>query len=713
MPRKPHAMEQIMAVLRSREVGIGNVTSVDFQNGTKDPGRDGESSTGEPHPRVGKDAFGMSFHYHEDDFARINGTNESPFNDNDASMLLVPDQAGTPKNTYSGLIGAWTHKTKTTGDANVLRDGALVGERFYHDKLGRLRADTTYVYNSGWQSDGDGGWGARFKLDPNSNMLRMERWSMTNATTSVKHDDATLALVSNQSNALKTIDDQGAGITGYDQELDNATAGDIDVDAKGRLTQQQLGTLANTTSYTSYDVPLSLTRGIAEVTYVRDAYGEVVRADVALSSTWLRSIYVIPGSVIADRAVYTFDGTEYGPDIQEWSIVGLSRLGVHRGTAATIIDEVNSRNVGHTRYELTDHLGSVRAVVSDIKLQVSSGLAADMLAVADYDPYGAVRSKRSLALSGEATYRHAFQGMRTLEAGAVGEYRTLFRLYHTMSGRWSQIDPILQPTVSSYEGLSSLPMSFIDPAGAVVDIYSNKGSYLFSLDDNKNDRSTLTFKELYRKKIQWFAPTADNYMPLIAIAPSFRSNTAVRHVEWKDVLKFSTKDRWPIDYRSGGSGDWKESDKGGDGYPLVDIGGYPFYGDAIGQLPFAIDTYHDKLKDLGDKNAAKSETISSGMKHGGGSIFGWNPDYSNSYDNYMIKIGVEFASENYIMSASPNGSFTVQDMQLSVDRFAAALTFGLKSLEYLYKAGAERIQQITNELKQQDKGGTGGTFSKD
>ena len=431
---------------------------------TKDPGADG-SGTGK-HAHVGKDAFGMSFYYHEDDFQRSFNTATSPFNDGDPAMLGVPHSNGVaPHNSYAGLMGAWSYRTQATGNQQVLRDGALLGERFQHDRIGRLRSDTTYSFDGTyWISDGDGGWGTRYVLDQNSNMVHIKRWAMTGTTTSVLYDDATLNLVSNESNALATISDAvGDGVTGYEQELNIATSGSIDVDPKGRVTEQSLDAEANSTAYTSYDIPKSITRSSTNVMFVRDAFGQIVRSDVSEGNTWLQSSYIVPESVEADLAVYLKEDAQGVPAVQEWSIGGGTRIGVQRGTLSAIDGDVFHRNVGYSRYELTDHLGSVRVILSDVLLVVNGAPIADLRSHSDYEPYGAMREGRILELQNETNYRHAFQGMRLLEgAEELAEYRTPFRLFDAKTGRWSGHDPIMHPWASPYEGIGSLPTMLTD-----------------------------------------------------------------------------------------------------------------------------------------------------------------------------------------------------------------------------------------------------------
>ncbi|MBW7852624.1 MAG: hypothetical protein QY319_08975 [Candidatus Kapaibacterium sp.] len=433
----------------------------------KDPGADG-TGTGK-HAHVGKDAFGMSFHYHEEDFERSFNTATSPFNDSDPAMLGVPQSNGVaPNNSYAGLMGAWSYRTQATGDQQVLRDGALLGERFQHDRIGRLRSDTTYSFDgTNWISDGNGGWGTRYVLDQNSNMVHIKRWAMTGSTMSVLYDDATLNLAGIQSNKLVAIEDAaGDGISGYEQELTNAVTGNIETDAKGRLVEQQLDNDASATQYTSYDVPKSLTRSMSVVNHVRDPFGNIVRADVHNNNEWSRASIIVPADEHADRVVYNLTDLESEPSVQEWSIFGGLCLGVRRSTTMGSGTGNFYRVVGSVRYQLVDHLGSIRAIISDVLSLENNEPAVGLLASIDYEPYGAMQSRRYVTPQDEPNYRYAFQGMRLTEGEfGLAEYLTPFRMYDAKTGRWSGQDPIRQPWTNPYEGMASSPTVNTDVFG--------------------------------------------------------------------------------------------------------------------------------------------------------------------------------------------------------------------------------------------------------
>lgn len=100
-------------------------------------------------------------------------------------------------------------------------------------------------------------------------------------------------------------------------------------------------------------------------------------------------------------------------------------------------------------------------------------------------------------------------------------------------------------------------------------------------------------------------------------------------------------------YRSGGSGDWKANGKPGDGYLLVTVDGEPYWTDAVGQIPFAVDKFTNELKSTGDAIKARERTIKAGQTFGDGNLIGGESDNSNSYDNAMIKRAINWAEKRY------------------------------------------------------------------
>ena len=167
--------------------------------------------------------------------------------------------------------------------------------------------------------------------------------------------------------------------------------------------------------------------------------------------------------------------------------------------------------------------------------------------------------------------------------------------------------------------------------------------------------NTITIQQLYKKGIQWFAPTADNYMKLLYMNKYISVMPELKHFTWDQIVEFSEIDRSMFSYRKGGSGDWKAEGKPGDGYLLSTVNGYPYWTDAIGQIPFTLNHYRDALKYFGNHRYASMETFRIGKRYSSGSvikgIFGFTDD-SNSYDNEMIKRAINWANHRYQIAST-------------------------------------------------------------
>lgn len=120
---------------------------------------------------------------------------------------------------------------------------------------------------------------------------------------------------------------------------------------------------------------------------------------------------------------------------------------------------------GETFRLITDHLGSVRAVVNSNTGEIVQSI--------DYDEYGIVVSDNN---PGFTSFGFA-GGLYDPETGLV---RFGARDYDAYAGRWTSKDPIgfEGGDVNLYRYVSSDPVNFVDPEGE---------SYLYCTAENTND----------------------------------------------------------------------------------------------------------------------------------------------------------------------------------------------------------------------------------
>jgi RHS repeat-associated protein len=158
--------------------------------------------------------------------------------------------------------------------------------------------------------------------------------------------------------------------------------------------------------------------------YVRDASGNVV-------STYSESAGL---AIQFDLPVY-----------------GSTKLG-------TAIKDAQGENILNYLYELSDHLGNVRAVIQD----GYSG-SGQTYSYADYYPGGFVMSDRQKVAPNP--YRFGYQGEFAEKDPETGFNQFEARLYDSRIGRWMVPDPAGQYW-SPYNGMGNNPINGVDPDGA-------------------------------------------------------------------------------------------------------------------------------------------------------------------------------------------------------------------------------------------------------
>ena len=133
--------------------------------------------------------------------------------------------------------------------------------------------------------------------------------------------------------------------------------------------------------------------------------------------------------------------------LKELPIYGASRLGIYKKESNTSV------------YQLTDHLGNVRAVIE------SDGTnAAALVSSTDYYPFGMPMPNRQI-VNGEP-YRYAYQGQE--KDPETGKEAFQLRLWDGRIGRWLTTDPYGQ-YASPYLGMGNNPTLMIDPDGGCAE----------------------------------------------------------------------------------------------------------------------------------------------------------------------------------------------------------------------------------------------------
>ncbi|WP_143961161.1 RHS repeat domain-containing protein [Litoribacter populi] len=151
-------------------------------------------------------------------------------------------------------------------------------------------------------------------------------------------------------------------------------------------------------------------------------------------------------------AIYEVDS------LTEQSIYGSSRLGIQ-----VVSLQQGYRSLGGKRYELSNHLGNVLAVVSDNIHQSSDSTWAEVINLTDYYPFGLTMEGR--AYQDSLSYRYGFNGKENDSETGTQDYG--FRIYDPKIAKFLSVDPLAPefPWNSTYAFSEGSPVSNVDLDG--------------------------------------------------------------------------------------------------------------------------------------------------------------------------------------------------------------------------------------------------------
>lgn len=244
------------------------------------------------------------------------------------------------------------------------------------------------------------------------------------------------------------------------------------------------------------------TTGAPDLAYQYDANGNMIY-DPARELTIYYNYLNLPERFAFEDCrtvdiVYSADGTKVG------EVTSNGSQAVNRRAYVAGIEYVNGRResvahaAGRTYYDrdgsrqefnLTDHLGNVRLVFSDLNGNGRVDLHADaerseILTERNYYPFGLEMAGNWLAdLGRESRYR--YNGIEHVEE--LGLDMAFYRTYDAAIGRWMQIDPKAESfaPMSPYTGMGNNPILITDPLGDSIRL-----DFISGLPDI--DRSMLT-----------------------------------------------------------------------------------------------------------------------------------------------------------------------------------------------------------------------------
>jgi len=183
-------------------------------------------------------------------------------------------------------------------------------------------------------------------------------------------------------------------------------------------------------------------------------------------------VILAKGQVAGGMGVYKND------TLTEQSIYGSSRLGLINYASQTAY-----RSLGGKKYELSNHLGNVLAVVSDnIHLDQDSTWTT-AINTTDYYPFGLAMDGRT---EQNSSYRHGFNGQEKVDElkGAENHCTAEFWEYDPKVVHHWNLDPKPNPSISPYAIMQGSPIWYSDPLGDTI-VVDNKG-YISRNDETDN-----------------------------------------------------------------------------------------------------------------------------------------------------------------------------------------------------------------------------------
>jgi RHS repeat-associated protein len=386
---------------------------------SKDPGGDG--LTGSPNAAVEPDVFGITLDYYSGDYLRT-GRNII------TSPTAVADYNGNIKATRWANKGIVSDMTGSIANQkgylyNYDRNNWLTGATF-----GNTDASTAAIASTNNFSEGG------LTYDANGNIRSLQR---TNDK-GVIVDDLTYNYTNSGKNQLNSVNDAVA--TGEKTDIENQASGNYEYDAIGQMTRNIQEDLYY--SYNTQGLVTEVRKGVNPVVkFFYNERGQRIKKESYNTASPYELIstdyYVLD---LSGNAMSIYNQPSSSAIVQkDLPIFGLSRLGVYNRASAT------------STYEITDHLGNVRAVVQKV-----SGSPV-IQSFADYYPFGELLPNRN-----SLNYRYAFQGQEL--DGETGMEAFQLRLWDGRIGRWLSPDPYGQHD-SPYAGMGNNPVSHIDPDG--------------------------------------------------------------------------------------------------------------------------------------------------------------------------------------------------------------------------------------------------------
>jgi RHS repeat-associated protein len=506
-----------------------------------DPGKDGPSTgsgtgtstgSGTANSTFAPDIVGFSLHYFNNDYAAIGGIG------NAATIAAGSHADGNSAALYNGNIRymqtAITDATITSGTTQNYAALPMLNA-YQYDQLNRLKAARSYetglasgIWNPTSYSNS---YLNTFIYDAMGNIEYQDRYNRAGVQLEKMdyqyHETSGGDKISNRLYhindlidsliASNDIDDQYA-FTSHSTTTNINGSNNYVYDEEGRLIKDKAEEISSIVWRVDGKVkeinrPSTSTKKKLKFDY--DAMGNRIAKHVFDNQTGLleRSTYYILDAQGNQLTTYehVVDNSTANFVLKERHIFGSSRLGMLNEDVNVLTAQIEQNvqhEVGKKYYELSNHLGNVLSVFTDLKIPQSSNTVTVssyrvfIAGTTDYSPFGVELDGRTQ--SPEA-YRYSFNGMEKDDEvkGEGNSYDFGARMLDVRLGRWLSIDAYARKysDLSPYHFAYCCPIRVIDPNGKeniIVASYDGGGndkykfinSALLQSSKNKNERST-------------------------------------------------------------------------------------------------------------------------------------------------------------------------------------------------------------------------------
>ncbi len=444
----------------------GALKSINNPNAANDPG----NVTGSM-----PDLFGMNIHYYNGDYTRSNTpkpiattTNGiDQYNGNiKATTWNTKGQNNNAADSYyykynknNWLQGASFNQNITgpdpTLEAEETRSQTVTASETVEATNGiylkpgfGIKATTSLVFgakiDTGVDVNGNGDYNVSgITYDANGNIKKLNR-NKGAASGSNAMDKLSYTYKTDKPNQLLRVDDAVGSVTGAD-DIEDQDGNNYEYNDIGQLIKNNEENIAYLYNASGLVTEVKKGNQPAVKFFYNDKGHRVRKEAYNLSNGNLsHTEYYVRDAAGTAMAIYRKQGST--TNLLENTIYGASRLGVRKSDGTRL-------------YQLTDHLGNVRAVVG----RTPSGQAMAMTSATDYYPGGMAMPGRDL----KSDYRYGYQGEFAETDPETGKPAFELRLYDPRINRWLTTDPYGEFT-SPYLAMGNNWISNVDPDGGCV-----------------------------------------------------------------------------------------------------------------------------------------------------------------------------------------------------------------------------------------------------